>query len=121
MPRPFDLFEELADVVEGEAGTQRTEISGPHDKRRPIDARRRGQQPPSEGLVHHLPERPPRAPRLGPELGRHIVVKREGCSHIMMLSYEHHDVTLLLVRRLAGADFVRPLQDESQTDPGALA
>lgn len=91
MPWPFDLFEELADVVEGQAGPQRTEIPGLHDIRRPIDARG-DHQPPSEGLVHDLPKRATRASRLGPELGRYVVVERQGRAHIMMLSHKHHDV-----------------------------
>jgi len=38
-----------ADVVEGETRTERTEIAGLDDERRPVDARRRSHQPPAEG------------------------------------------------------------------------
>lgn len=91
MPWSFDLFEEFGDVVEADTRTKRTQIPGLHYKR-PLDPRQRSEQPSPERLVHYLPERPARAPRLGPELGSHVVVEGQRCAHIMMLSCRLHDV-----------------------------
>ena len=85
MRRPLDLFEQVADVVEGEARPKGSKVPGVHDKRRPICSRRRGDQPPTQRFVHHIPKRAARAPSLRPELRRHVVVERQGRSHIMML------------------------------------
>ena len=92
MPRPFDLFKKLADVIEVEAGPHRAEVTCLDDKRRPVHARRCRHQSAPERLVHHIPKRPTRAPRLGLQLGRHVVVERQGRAHIMMLINKHHDV-----------------------------
>jgi hypothetical protein len=90
--RAFDPLEDLADIVEVQAGAKIAEVSGLHGEP-PAHARCAGHgQAPTDCLVHGLAERAVGLPGFSPQFRGHIVIEREGRSHIMMLAIEHHDV-----------------------------
>lgn len=72
MQRALDVFEQRADVVETEAGRERTQVSCLYDETRPSPAWQTRSQAPPKGLVDDLFERLARATRLCPKFGRHV-------------------------------------------------
>ncbi len=91
MERAFNLLDEFPYVVVTEPGAQ---AEGPRFdfERRNRGSFGAGAQAEAEAVVHDLLDGLAGASRFGPELGRHIVLKSQGCSHILMLSLEHHEV-----------------------------
>jgi len=90
--RSFDLVQQLADVVQAETGAECAEIPRDHLKWPPPCGRARRGQSAAERVVHGVPERPVRLPRLRPQLRGHVLVEGQRRSHIMMLIIKHQDV-----------------------------
>lgn len=86
MRRPFDLLEQLADVVEAETWSQPSEGAGFHDEALALAGRLPAlvDAEPQE-VIHHLFEGAPGSPHFRLQLGSDVVVDSERRSHIMML------------------------------------
>lgn len=93
MERPFGDLEQIADVVEAEAGSKRPEVSSANLEwwLRGL-ARTAAYESQPQSLVDHRPERLSRAPHFGFQTGCHVFIQGQGRSHILMLSRGHHDV-----------------------------
>ena len=92
MERVFHLLDKFGDIVEGQPGLEITEIAGFYSERL---ARRRDpptSQSATQRFIDDLSEGSASAPRLGPQLGRHIIIQGEGRPHALMLRSKHHDV-----------------------------
>ena len=89
MRRPFDLLEQLADVVEAKTWSQPSERAGLDDEARTLPPRFAAvvDGEPQE-LIHDLFERSPGSPDFGFQLGGDVVVEGECGSHISMLKGE---------------------------------
>lgn len=85
MERSFDLLEQLGDVVEAEAGSQRPEVPRLHREGRTRPARRRPGEPPAERVVDDLAEGEPRLPGQRLQLRGDVIVERDRGPHVMML------------------------------------
>lgn len=90
MARAFDLFEEIADVVVAQAGTE-TERPRAHLER---GRRRRATrvQAETQHAVHDRLEGEAGAPRFGLDPIGNVVFEGQRRSHTMMLCARHHDV-----------------------------
>ena len=91
MPPALDLLEEAGDAVERDARPQPPEIARFDSKHRLRPDRPVGEAPPQD-IVHDVTKGPARASHLDFQLGRHVVVQRQGRPHITMLALRHHDV-----------------------------
>lgn len=86
MTRTLDLLQQFCNVIQAQARSKLPEISG-HDFEGNAPSRGSADgKAASERFVHNLPIWPSRPARLGPELGRHVLVQRERRTHILMLS-----------------------------------
>ena len=86
MQRPLDGLEQIADVVEAQAGSERAEVARPNLEWRlcaALTAASRQSEP--QALVDDLLERLAGAPDLGFQADRDVVVEGQSRSHIMML------------------------------------
>ena len=92
MKGPFDLLEEFPDVVQAESRAEAPEIASLH--REGLTHRRggRARQTAAQRVVDHVTEGPARSARERRELGRHILIEGQRCTHAMMLMSRHHDV-----------------------------
>ena len=93
MQRPLGGFEQVADVVEAQAGPERPEVARPDLEGRlraanPMAIREREPQV----LVDDFPEGLAGTPDLGLEPGRDVVIETQCRSHFLMLRLKHHDV-----------------------------
>ena len=86
MHRPLGRLEQVADVVQAEAGPERAEVARADLERRlrvPIPAAVREREP--QALVDDFLERLAGTPDLGLEPAGDVLVERQGRSHILML------------------------------------
>ena len=92
MQWPFDLFDEIGNVVQIESRPKASEVTGLDRERL---TRRRGRRPgpaPSQRIVDHIAEGPPRPARQGLELGGDVIIQGQRGAHTLMLMARHHDV-----------------------------
>ena len=92
MERAFHLLDKFGDIVESQTGLEIAEIASFYPERL---ARRRDSptsQSATQRFIDDLSEGSAGAPRLGPQLGRHIIIKGEGRPHALVLFSKHHDV-----------------------------
>ena len=92
MDRAFKLLQKIANVIQAEAGTKRTQVSrfdakGPTG---PLSFLR--VEPQAEILIHDVLERPTAASSFRLELGGNVIVQSESRSHALMIAVRHHDV-----------------------------
>ena len=92
MQRALDLLDQISDVVQVESGPSASEFASLDDKSLARLRPRCICQTSSKCVIDHIAEgaSSPTGHRL--QLGGHIVIKRQGRSHIMMLCMKHHDV-----------------------------
>lgn len=92
MKRPFQLLDQLGDIVEGQPGLQLAEIARAYPER--LTRRRRPStgQPVTQRFIDDLAERPAGPARLRLQLGRYIIVQGQSRPHALMLGARHHDV-----------------------------
>ena len=94
MGRPLDRLQQIADVVEAQARTERAQVPRGDPEGRlhaPILPLLRKSE--SQALVDNFLERLARAPNLRLEPGRHVLVEAQGGAHILMLQTTNHDVS----------------------------
>lgn len=92
MQRALHLLDQIGDVVQVESGPSASEFTSLDDKSLARFRPRCICQTSTKCVVDHIAEGASGPPGQGLQLGRHIVIKRQGRSHIMMLNMEHHDV-----------------------------
>lgn len=92
MQRPFDVFEQIGNAVQADPRPPRSEIASPHAERPAPHWGSAGGEAATKGFVHHCFERAAASPRHRLQLRRHVVIKRNRRSHILMLLRRHHDV-----------------------------
>src|SRR5215216_3147836 len=95
MQRSFDLFEQTADVIEAQSGTNTTKIMRLDLERVPRRPCRTGREPTPQRIVDHIPEAAARSPRQRLELGCGVFVECQGGAHTVMLAMRHHDVNVV--------------------------
>src|SRR5712671_5506438 len=102
--RPFQLLDQLGDIVEREPGLELAEIARAYPER--LTRRRRPStgQPNTQRFIDDLAEGPAGPSRLRLELGRYIIVKGQGRPHALMLGARHHDVKERASRRTATSE-----------------
>jgi hypothetical protein len=94
MQRALHLLDQIRDVVEVESGPSASEFTSLDDKSL---ARLRPQcicQTSTKCVIDHIAEGASSPPGHRLQLGGHIIIERQGRSHIMMLYVKHHDVKL---------------------------
>ena len=94
MERPFDLLQQVADVVEGQAGTELAEIARDDVKRLTHAGRRARYEASTQGLVHNRAKRTSRSTGFGHELRRDVLIECQRSPHALMLMPRHHDVNV---------------------------
>ena len=97
MKRPFDLLDELSDVIERETGAQASEVVRQNLEASTCATRLFTGEASTHGFVDDLAERLARSANLRFHLGCHVLVQRQRRSHISMLGNRHHDVKIGLV------------------------
>ncbi len=92
MDRAFKLLQKIANVVQTEPGTKRTQVSCFDAKRPmgPLSFFREERQ--AEILIHDFLERPTATSSFRLELGGNVIVQSESRSHVLMMAVRHHDV-----------------------------
>lgn len=75
MERALHMLDELRDMVQGKPRFEITEIAGRYIEGPPRGGGAPAFQPPAQGLVDDLAERPAGALRFRLELGRHVVIQ----------------------------------------------
>ena len=92
----LDPFEQVADVVEGEAGPEAAETACLDPERSaPLGGTSRHQAVPQR-FVDDVAKGAPRAPGYGLQPRRDILIKGQRRPHILMLGERHHDVKVRL-------------------------
>ncbi len=92
MRRAFRCFEEMADVVQAEAGPRGSNVPGVDLETGLLALPVATAQRKPEAGVHDLLEGTPGAPRLRLEAAGDVVVEGQRRAHIKMLRERHHDV-----------------------------
>ena len=92
MLRAFDFLEQAADVIQAETRSEGAEVARVHFKWCLPGRSLLADEPAPQRVVHDVPERAPGPPRQLFQFCCHVVIERQGRSHIMMLLARHRDV-----------------------------
>ena len=94
MQRALHLLDQISDVVQVESGPSASEFTSLDDKSLARWRPRCMCQPSTKCVIDHIAKGASSPPGHRLQLGGHILIERQGRSHIMMLCVEHHDVKL---------------------------
>lgn len=83
MKRPFHLFDELSDIIQGKPGPEISQVARRDCEGFPPGRDAAARQSGAQRLVDDFLEGPADAARFGLELGGHVVIEGEGRSHLL--------------------------------------
>lgn len=82
---PFELLEKIADVVETQARTKSSKISGVDAETFTIRVYSLRIESSTQNIIHRGLEGGSTSPHLGFQLFSNVVIQGKGCSHVLML------------------------------------
>ena len=83
MQRAFDLLDEVADAVERQSRLAGAEVARDDPKRLTGNRSPPADETAPQRLIDHLSKRPARAPHLGSQFLRHILIQRKRRPHCL--------------------------------------